>query len=1129
MPKAKPRQKSSFARGVLVALVACCVVPGVSVERVRGQSWCSDDGEIRKRLASGDAVEIESVNQCGPEAVPSLEKALRDKRPEVKKEALVVLGGLEADASEALPAIVDILTGTPGPTLRQASARAVEGIAEGALERAYELEKSDRKEIAELKEVSEPLGEAIADLEKDSSEVMPETARDIRLAGRGIQERLSALESGIAYRIGEWVEKNPWVWFPVGYVLLYLVCFALRPRWLLIWDERVAKIIEGLPVPKGFKLIPSTVVSILSFLRYHPHVLDAWVASHLGTARERFARKTTVAQRKTYVSIVPVKMDGGEGTEGKGRELGPQDLRSHFQQKRNRLSIWGEGGAGKTSLACQIGKWGMSEKKGECLCDFPMLPVLIEQELTAEGKEPFLEAVRGQLTDLTEDKQPLSEKLLERLLRERRVLVVVDHFSEMSEETRKLIRPESAGFPANALVVTSRSDEELGGVTKTCLCPMRIDGDKIARFVDAYLVAREKRHILEDDDDYFDTCKRMSRMVDTRPVTVLLAKLYADELIAAREPDGAGEGRLPENVPDLMRRYVKNLNRTYTKTEEWKTRDVLRDAKVVALCCLQPGYVPGQAKKRTDAIEALKSVSEAKDAESRLEHLEERLRLVQRSDSGERIKFVLDPLSEYLGALLVVEQCGNSAEKWEGFLSELESPVTDLEKAQGFVLALRDCCEVEQDTKVPEGIADKLAEMGGLSRESIERIQRQRKIAKSIRALQDPTDRPPLELALQRISEWGKEASKAVPTLKNLTENKKLRNDVQLQVEIVKALRAIGTEEAILPLKEMSRDSELKSESGLQVEIVEALGAIGTEAAVSALNNVLMDDSHELKIRTTTWSVLRRLGEAVPVLIVTVREGEVETRVSESIATEIKRLPEGIELEMVSIPAGKYWMGSDEGEGDESERPRHEVEIASFQLGRYPVTQAQWRVVATHLARVNVELNPYPFDFGGDTHPVERVSWYEAVEFCARLSAYTGRPYRLPSEAEWEYACRAGTTTRYAFGDEISPEVANYGFSNRGTTPVDQFWIANEFGLSDMHGNVFEWCQDHWHGSYEENDISLDGSPWMSPDEGARRVIRGGSRINDPRSCRSAFRYSSDPGVRSSYIGFRVACAAPRT
>jgi formylglycine-generating enzyme required for sulfatase activity len=164
------------------------------------------------------------------------------------------------------------------------------------------------------------------------------------------------------------------------------------------------------------------------------------------------------------------------------------------------------------------------------------------------------------------------------------------------------------------------------------------------------------------------------------------------------------------------------------------------------------------------------------------------------------------------------------------------------------------------------------------------------------------------------------------------------------------------------------------------------------------------------------------------------------------------------------------------------------------------------------------------------------MSWEEAVEFCQRLSRETGRDYRLPTEAEWEYSCRAGTMTPFYFGKTITGKLANYNsgvtyFQERKVkskgekTPVGDF-SPNSFGLYDMHGNVWEWCLDHWHDNYE--GAPTDGSAWLYNRDNASRVLRGGSWDTYPRLCRSAARYDDSPGFRISF-GFRVVCEIPRT
>ena len=256
----------------------------------------------------------------------------------------------------------------------------------------------------------------------------------------------------------------------------------------------------------------------------------------------------------------------------------------------------------------------------------------------------------------------------------------------------------------------------------------------------------------------------------------------------------------------------------------------------------------------------------------------------------------------------------------------------------------------------------------------------------------------------------------------------------------------------------------------------------------------------------------------------------------------LEDLGNGIELDMVLIPEGKFIMGAPETELDsrDSERPQHEVTVPTFFIGRYPVTQEQWRAI----------MGNNPSKFKRDKRPVERVSWNDAKQFCAQLSEKTPRRYRLPTEAEWEYACRGISIDLsrkdltvekwnqsyhqpFCFGETITTELANYDGrsvygkgtkgTHRGSTTEVGMYLANQFGLSDIHGNVWEWVEDDWHDNYE--NAPENGSAWLD-NNSIGKVIRGGCWRNNPFNCRSATRDIDEPVKYNGTFGFRVVCVA---
>lgn len=248
--------------------------------------------------------------------------------------------------------------------------------------------------------------------------------------------------------------------------------------------------------------------------------------------------------------------------------------------------------------------------------------------------------------------------------------------------------------------------------------------------------------------------------------------------------------------------------------------------------------------------------------------------------------------------------------------------------------------------------------------------------------------------------------------------------------------------------------------------------------------------------------------------------GEIIDRQPGTVECFIENLGEEVSLDLVAIPSGTFIMGDNRHHQDE--QPLHQVTLSAFFIGKYPITVAQYRQMMGEDKGYGLGLDD----------PIEQISWHDALEFCTKLSHQTGRQYTLPSESQWEYACRAGTNTAFHFGDIITPDLVNYngdypyagapqGENRERTTPVGSF-PPNAFGLSDMHGNVWECCLDTYQPSYR--GAPMDGSAWVDANatERDKRVMRGGAWDYVARGCRSAVRCSLAPDLRMNGCGLRV-------
>lgn len=776
-----------------------------------------------RNTRSWAAVALGRIGAGAKLAVPELTQALKDPDKDVRSQATIALGRIGLEARSALPDLVNALK-DENAGVQTNAATSISRLAGVLQDKAATLSATD------LVTAFGALETALTTLEDPSARFNEDVTDIVR---RSLKSLRDEKDSRLFERVLEWSNANPAIALIGLYLLsmpsLWLTVLLIRPLWLLKLNNALQPYTDfEIPSPLGGSIkIPLRFVLFIGWLHYHPRVLDAWVKKQIEVAREAFAHKSTVSDRKVYIPI-PVVMDGNAIA-----ELCSQDLHTTFWDGRQCLLIWGEGGIGKTSLACELAKWAMSDNKFERLSRHRMLPVLIEQELDfklPEEKSPFREAIRGQLQALIDAAEPISDEFLEKLLRQRRILVIVDRLSELSEETRQEIRPGHPDFPANALIVTSRVEETLDEVPKTTVKPLRIEGNRLSSFLEAYLNQRHKRELFTDPE-YFDACGQLSRMVGQRNITVLLAKLYAEQMIAKKE---GSEGILPDNIPDLMLSYLNELNRD-TAEDEPDNLTVHEDTKIIAWECLKHYYRPAPAKREA-ILNALQTQTETDEetVKARLKHLEKRLRIVQAiGPAQDQICFALDPLAECLAALHLVEQYQDDRESWSQWLIQADTMPGSPDTIQGFLLAMRDCCLTRSaEIDVPDFVMEELGQRVGLSAEVLRKSQIDQRLRRLTPMLSTGDTIARLE-AIRELGELGSASKDVLPALVREFQDR----DWCIRREVAKAIGNIGPEArtAIPALVERLRDDDRRV-SGEAIATLGKLGISSIPALVSALD-----------------------------------------------------------------------------------------------------------------------------------------------------------------------------------------------------------------------------------------------------------------------------------------------------
>ncbi len=624
---------------------------------------------------------------AGPkEAVPALITALKDEDDEVRYNAVVSIGQMHAEAKEAVPALITALK-DDDQSVRSKSAAALASI-------SNDLFDTKNTEMLPI------LKQAYESLKNNPNQDVQEQASAVK---RTIDYFETIKPVGIRERIWLWIINYPYISGGIAAFLCLFFCWLLlfwvRPLWLLPVSTFLSRYEPKIRTQHIEISLPFRHLLLVSLFHHRDRVLDSWVRKYIKAARENFANKQTVRQRKTYVQI-PVMID-----EQTFDSLSPAQMQPIFSKPKSTLLISGEGGAGKTSLACQVASWALADESGKRLCkSHPMLPVLIEGNLEPQqdSKNAFAEAISGHLRELIGMPDAVPEEFLLQMLRKRRVLVIVDSLSELDDLTRRSIKPIRADFPVAALVVTSRFEDDLGTAAKTIIRPLRLKSDRLSAFMDGYLKQRGKRGLF-NDEEYFESCRNLSQLFGERDITALIAKMYAEQMIASKEQPSGFDS--PHNLPDLMLGYVTNINEG-VRADRRDSPTVLRAGKIIAWSCLKKTYQPSTAR-RDDVLKALKKEA---DGEAILEYLEERLQLIQIAGAGkDSVRFSLDPLSEYLASLYVIEIYGGRVSRWQEIIDKLKSQPGAPETIEGFLMALLDCCKHHGEMHgVPELVIDEL-------------------------------------------------------------------------------------------------------------------------------------------------------------------------------------------------------------------------------------------------------------------------------------------------------------------------------------------------------------------------------------------------------------------------------------
>jgi len=663
-----------------------------------GEAARSAAEDLRRALTDGSsdvqhaaAAALGSIHPDAVKTVPVLIRALRDGNEEVREAARLALDNFVHDHA-AFPTLIEAV-GDSDPSVSATAARALGTLADNT-------ERNEPVAFSYLPQAEDALQNASKQVNQGSA-----ASSDIAAALGKIQriksERRAQFWSGL-WRAHKLTGRLLLVLAAYAIAVL-IVRFLIMPKWplkLLMWNEALGSSTSEWP---GKIQVPLKYLIPVGFFHYSPRVLDAWVSERLQAAEARFRNKETVRIRRTYVPLPVMVGEEADPTPA----MTTDTLRNVCAADRWCIRIVGEGGAGKTTLACQVALWAMNEDRTKTLCESRrMIPILIEPGIGSQVLREELtlrEAILLEIQELGGAHNSPQEGFLDRLMKSGRILLILDGVTEMDEsiagERWRTLELMVSKLGVSGLVVTCRPSAAFASAAGTDIHPLRIDRNHLIPFINAYL---SQARVVLSDPDVYSACTRLALLVgEGRGITPLLARLYAQALIGfCRTHRPLSE--LPRTVPDLMLAYLNELNRmpAENRVDDAVIHEV---AKCVAWECMMPSLRPGRANKGklVGLLEARSMKRETLDV------LEQKLHVIETVPPAKtEIQFTLDPIAEYLAALRVVDVYGSGEREWEEFMCILQNVPA---ASQEFLIALSDCIQARAEVKVPSTVIDEIA------------------------------------------------------------------------------------------------------------------------------------------------------------------------------------------------------------------------------------------------------------------------------------------------------------------------------------------------------------------------------------------------------------------------------------